>query len=105
MKLIINCFSSDPSDQFEICKVEYKWICINLAIYIYGKWVEEIYKSVKEKEDAKKKKESDERIAKKAKIEEGKKTKEGKYRIWKKWRFNFIITKLPMRLPKLCKYE
>jgi hypothetical protein len=24
---------------------------------------------------------------------------EGKYRIWKKWRFNFIITKLPMRLP------
>ena len=96
MKLIINCFLPD---QFEICKGDYKFICFYLTFYIYGKWVEEIYKSVKEKEDAKEKKESDERIAKKAKIEEGKKTKEGKYRIWKKWRFNFIITKLPMRLP------
>ena len=74
MKLIINFF-------FEICKGDYKFICFYLTFYIYGKWVEEIYKSVKEKEDAKKKKESDERIAKKAKIEEGKKTKEGKYRI------------------------
>jgi predicted nuclease of restriction endonuclease-like (RecB) superfamily len=78
MKLIINCFSPD---QFEISKADYKWVCIYLTVYIYGKWVEEIYKSIKEKEDAKEKKESDERIAKKAKIEEGKKIKEGKYRI------------------------
>ena len=78
MKLISNCFSPD---QFEISKADYKWICFTLIFYIYGKWVEEIYKSIKEKEDAKEKKESDERIAKKAKIEEGKKTKEGKYRI------------------------
>ena len=88
MKLIINCFSPD---QFEISNAVYKWICSYLTFYIYGKWVEEIYKSVKEKEDAKKKKESDEKIAKInkkvaniAKIEEGKKTQEGKYRIWKK---------------------
>ena len=78
MKLTINCFSPD---QFEISKADYKWVCIYLTVYIYGKWVEEIYKSIKEKEDAKEKKESDERIAKKAKIEEGKKIKEGKYRI------------------------
>ena len=85
MKLIINCFSPD---QFEISKVDYKLICNFLIFYIYGKWVEEIYKSFKEKEDAKEKKESDEKIAKInkkvaniAKIEEGKKTTEGKYRI------------------------
>ena len=87
MKLILNCFSSN---QFEISKADYKWICFLLIVYIYGKWVEEIYKSIKEKEDAKEKKESDEKIAKInkkvaniAEIEEGKKTKEGKYRIWK----------------------
>ena len=79
--MIVNCFSPN---QFEISKADYKWICFSLIFYIYGKWVEEIYKSVKEKEDAKKKKESDEKIAKInkkvaniAKIEEGKKTKEG----------------------------
>ena len=85
MKLIISCFLSD---QLEISKRDYKWICFYLTFYIYGKWVEEIYKSVKEKEDAKEKTESDEKIAKInkkvaniAKIEEGKKTMEGKYRI------------------------
>ena len=78
VRLIINFFSPD---QFEISRADYRWICIYLTVYIYGKWVEEIYKSIKEKEDAKKKNESDERIAKKAKIEEGEKTKEGKYRI------------------------
>ena len=87
MKLILNCFSSN---QFEVSKADYKWICFLLIVYIYGKWVEEIYKSIKEKEDAKEKKESDEKIAKInkkvaniAEIEEGKKTNEGKYRIWK----------------------
>ena len=97
VRLIINFFSPD---QFEVSRVDYRWICIYLTVYIYGNWVVEIYNYIKEKEDAKEKKESDERIATKAKIEEGEKTKEGKYRIWKKWRFNFIITKLPMRLPK-----
>ena len=99
----MNCFLPN---QFDITTAEYKWICFVLTFYIYGTWVEEIYKSIKEKEDAKEKKESDEKIAKInkkvaniAKLEEGKKTTEGKYRIWKKWRFNFIITKLPMRLP------
>ena len=74
----MNCFLPN---QFDITRAEYKWICFFLTFYIFGTWVKEIYKSIKEKEDAKKKKESDERIAKKAKIEEGKKTKEGKYRI------------------------
>jgi len=81
MKLIVNCFSPD---QFEISKAEYKWICFFLTFYIYGTWVEEIFKSIKGKEDAKDKKELDKKIAKInksvaniAKIEEGKKTKEG----------------------------
>ena len=96
MKLIINCFSPD---QFEISKADYKWICIYLTVYIYGTWVQEIFKSILEKEVAKDKKELDKKVANIAKIEEDKKTMEGKYRIWKKWRFNIIITKLPMRLP------
>ena len=75
---MVNCFLPN---QFDITRAEYKWVCFFLTFYIFGTWVEEIYKSIKEKEDAKKKKESDERIAKKAKIEEGRKTKEGKYRI------------------------
>ena len=81
MKLIVNCFSPD---QFEISKADYKWICIYLTIYIYGTWVEEIFKSIKEKEDAKAKKELDKKIAKInkkvaniANIEEGQKTKKG----------------------------
>ena len=81
MKLIVNCFSPD---QFEISKADYKWICIFLTIYIYGTWVEEIFKTIKEKEDAEAKKELDKKIAKInkkvaniANIEEGKKTKKG----------------------------
>ena len=69
--MIINCFSPD---QFDITRADYKWICIYLTVYIYGTWVEEIFKSINEKENAKDKKESDKKIAK---IEEGKKTKEG----------------------------
>ena len=91
--------------------MDYKLICNFLIFYIYGKWVEEIYKSIKEKEDAKEKKESDEKIAKInkkvaniAKIEEGKKTTEGKYRIWKK---NGVISSLQncQCAYLLCKYE
>ena len=85
MKLILNCFSSN---QFEISKADYKCICFFLTFYIYGTWVKEIYKSIKEKEDAKDKKELDKKIAKInkivaniAEIEESKKTPEGKYRI------------------------
>ena len=81
MKLMVNCFSPD---QFEISNADYKWICIFLTIYIYGTWVEEIFKSIKEKEDAEAKKELDKKIAKInkkvaniANIEEGKKTKKG----------------------------
>ena len=72
--MIINCFSPD---QFDITRADYKWICIYLTVYIYGTWVEEIFKSINEKENAKDKKESDKKIANIAKIEEGKKTKEG----------------------------
>ena len=74
MKLIINCFSPD---QFEISKADYKLICIFLTVYIYGTWVQEIFKSILEKEVAKDKKELDKKVANIAKIEEGKKTKEG----------------------------
>merc|ERR1712037_268134 len=81
MKLIVNCFSPDL---FEVSKADYKWICIYLTIYIYGTWVEEIFKSIKEKEDAEAKKELgkkitkiNEKVANIANIEEGKKTKEG----------------------------
>ena len=74
MKLIINCFSPD---QFEISKADYKWICIYLTVYIYGTWVQEIFKSILEKEVAEAKKELDKKVANIAKIEEGKKTKEG----------------------------
>ena len=85
IRLFINCFFAD---HFEISRVDYKWISIYSTVYIYKTWVEEIYKSIKAKEDAKEKKESDEKIAKInkkvaniAKLEEGKKTMEGKYRI------------------------
>ena len=81
MKLIINCLSPD---QYEISKLDYKWICIYLTVYIYGTWVQEIFLSILEKEDAEAKKELDKKISKNikkdaniAKIEEGKKTKEG----------------------------
>ena len=69
MKLIINCLSPD---QYEISKLDYKWICIYLTVYIYGTWVQEIFKSILEKEVA-----LDKKVANIAKIEEGKKTKEG----------------------------
>ena len=81
MKLIVNCFLPD---EFEISKADYKWICIYLTVFIYGTWVQEIFMSILEKEDAKAKKELDKKIAeinKKvaniANIEEGQKTKEG----------------------------
>ena len=81
MKLIVNCFLPD---EFEISKADYKWICIYLTVFIYGTWVQEIFMSILEKEDAKAKKELDKKIAKInkkvaniANIEEGQKTKEG----------------------------
>ena len=74
MKLIVNCFLPD---EFEISKADYKWICIYLTVFIYGTWVQEIFMSILEKEDAKAKKELDKKIANIANIEEGKKTKEG----------------------------
>ena len=81
MKLIVNCFLPD---EFEISKADYKWICIYLTVFIYGTWVQEIFMSILEKEDAKAKKELDKKITQNnkkvaniANIEEGKKTKEG----------------------------
>ena len=71
-------------DQFDITRATYKWICIYLTVFIYGTWVQEIFLSILEKEDAEAKKELDKMIAKInkkianiANIEEGKKTKEG----------------------------
>ena len=62
--------------------MQYQWICICLIIYIYGTWVEEILKPIKEKTEAKEKKEYDEMMAKfEAELanvkKDDKKTKEG----------------------------
>ena len=48
-----------------------------MTVSVCGEWVEEIYKSIKKKEEAIEKKEFDEMMAKNAKIGEDKKAKEG----------------------------
>ena len=74
IRLFINCFFAD---HFEISRVDYKWISIYSTVYIYKTWVEEIYKSIKKREEAIEKNElMKRRMAENAKIEEGKKTKE-----------------------------
>ena len=61
IKLIVNlCFLPD---RFEISILQYQCICIYLAIQIYGVWVFEIYEAIKEKEEAKMKKDVDELMA------------------------------------------
>ena len=49
IRLIINCFYAD---QFEISRVDYKWTSIYSTVYIYKTWVEEVYKSIKKREEA-----------------------------------------------------
>ena len=47
------------------------WLFNYVTVSVCGEWVEEIYKSIKKKEEATEK-ELDERMAKNPKIEEGK---------------------------------
>ena len=58
---------------FEMRCADWKWICIYLAIRIYGLLFEDVYKSIKKKEIAK----ANEMIDENANFKEGKKTKEG----------------------------
>ena len=75
IRLLINCFYAD---HFEISRVDYKWTSIYSIVYIYKTWVEEIYKSIKKREEAIEINElMKRRMAENAKIEECKKTKEG----------------------------
>merc|ERR1740122_854440 len=59
---------------YEINSCQYRLICIYLTIYIYGTWVAEIFDPINQKEEAKKKEESDKYWAK---IEDDMKIKEG----------------------------
>ena len=58
---------------FEMRSADWKWICIYLAIRIYGLLFEDVYKFIKKKEIAK----ANEMMDENANFEEGKKTKEG----------------------------
>ena len=70
-RLIINLVLPD---YFEINSCQYRLLCDFLTIYIYGSWVDEVFNPILEKEEAKKKEESDKYWAK---IEDDMKTKEG----------------------------
>ena len=60
IKLIVNLYFWPEPERFDISILQYQCICIYLAIQIYGLWAFEIYGAIKEKEDAKFKKEVDE---------------------------------------------
>ena len=63
IKLIVNLYFWPEPDRFEISILQYQCICIYLAIQIYGLWAFEIYETIKEKEEAQRKKEIYELIA------------------------------------------
>ena len=58
-------------NHFEIRGADMDWLFNYVTVSVWGEWVEEIYKSIKKKEEATEK-ELDERMAKNPKIEEGK---------------------------------
>ena len=64
IKLIVNLYFWPMPDRFEISILQYQYICVYLAIQIYGLWAFEIYEAIKEKEEAQRKKEVDELMAK-----------------------------------------
>ena len=55
IKMIVNLylFADRFENYFEISIFQYHCICIYLAVQLYGTWVFEIYKTIKEKEEAK----------------------------------------------------
>ena len=63
MKMIVNLYFSPEPERFDISILQYQCIYIYLAIQIYGLWAFEIYRAIKEQEDAEFKKSVDELIA------------------------------------------